>query len=237
MSKNGSGGGIFANLTPQDRSQIVGQILQGVSGSSMQSGSPLLAGLAPILSAMIGARARSRAGEWQQEQHRPIADELLGDNPQARRLAEILGQPNLPEPYRRIAQQRLDAILAPAARTQAAPGRSGRAPVSALSAFVDPETNQQMIVTRDGRVIPAVGGDGQPYRRPPASPRTSRPQAEPVAPAEPAAPAPDPIAEAMTAPAPRVDTSPPGASPLAAPSLDGFPDPSDPLDLRRRARP
>lgn len=229
MSKMGgaSGGGFFANLTPQDRAQMVAQVLQGATSSAMQSGSPLLAAVTPILSALIGGRAQSRANQWRQEQHGPVADELLGDNPQARRMMDILQTPGLPDPYRRIAQQRLDSLLAAAPSTRSpGGGGGGQRRISALSAFVDPETGQQMIVTRDGRVVPATGPDGQPFRR-----------AGPAAAPETAAPVADPIAQAMTGPQPRVDYAPPGASPLAAPSLDDVPDQNDPLGLRRRPAP
>lgn len=221
------GGGFFGNLTPQDRSQIISSMLQGVAGNAMQSGSPLLAAVTPILSAMIGGRAQGRANQWQQDQMGPIGDELLGDNPQARRLADILGRTDLPDPYRRIAQQRLDAMLS-AGRGRSGGGAARPPRNSALSQFVDEETGVQMIVTRDGRAVPVVGPDGQPVRR-----------QEPRAPAAPAvaAPAVDPITDAMTAPAPRVMTEIPPVSPLAAPSLEEYANPNDPLGLRNRPLP
>jgi len=104
-------GGILPERGSQAQYDLVSGLLQSGMGAAQQSGSPLLALLAPMLGGAIGNRTQSLYDQAQQERSSASTDQLLslmgGGNAQASALMGILGDQDAPDHVQSIARSML----------------------------------------------------------------------------------------------------------------------------------
>lgn len=199
-------GGFLGPRGSEQRHDMVMQFLQMAMQAAPNSGSPLLAALAPIAGGFIGARAEKIREDAKAADVARMTDAMLGPNglsPEAREALEILENENAPAYLKTLAQRQFDAAMAPVmsagggGRRSSGGGKSGggKRPSgsSAGTQRLFGEYNIGGVLhgrTKDGRMVPYTGPDGQPVAAGgPASPAPAAPAPAPAMPAPP----PDPV--------------------------------------------
>lgn len=105
--------GLFGGMDPKSRYDMVQGLLQSAMSSASQSKSPLLAALAPIAGAMIGAKAQTKYDTSQTADAAATAA-TLGVPDAMRPVLDIINDPNTPDSLKSIAQAKLKAAMTPA---------------------------------------------------------------------------------------------------------------------------
>ncbi len=144
---NQGGGGIFGGLIPEKGSAAHNQLIQSLVQSGLQSagqGSPIVAGLAPILGAITSSKSDARFQEAEAGRNQELSQALLADlagNPIAQSSLDVLNNPNAPDHLKSIATSRLSQILKPRG------GRGGSGGVGP-DAYRRPPANTDALLTR-----------------------------------------------------------------------------------------
>jgi hypothetical protein len=144
-------GGLLPARGSQPQYDMVQSLLQGGMGAAAQSGSPLLALLAPMVGGAIGNRTQGLYDEAQKARRQKSTQgllELMGGDPKAAGILEILGDQDAPDHVRSIASSMMGKVLNPP-RGRKPAGRKMREDVNGLLRYLD--TGEQVFegVTRD----------------------------------------------------------------------------------------
>lgn len=102
-----------AAMTPQ-RLEMIQALLSGAVQSAGQSGSPILAGLAPILGAVIGNSATKRYEEGEATRSQDMLRSVLGDradDPQLQGILSVLNDDAAPGYLKEIARKQFEATV------------------------------------------------------------------------------------------------------------------------------
>lgn len=106
-------------MTPE-RLQMIQALLSGVVQSAADSGSPILAALAPIAGAFIGNSATKRFEDGKAAQSQASLQAVLGDranDPQLQGILSVLNDEKAPGYLKEIARKQFDALVGGGAAT------------------------------------------------------------------------------------------------------------------------
>lgn len=130
MAKMGLGGGAAAGAAPgagtsffpakgsPARYDMAKAFLSTALQSAGQSSSPWVQALAPLMGAAIGGGLEKQREDYTAQQTAGLTDDLLGTmaaDPKARRYLDIIGNPDVPDHLKSIAQTMLGKTLNPPA--------------------------------------------------------------------------------------------------------------------------
>lgn len=174
---NTGGGGLFGNLDPQTRYDMTMELLKAGMGAAGASGSPLAAFVAPLAGAMIGGKAASNFQTAKDSAVDDLTASMMGGlPPEAAKYTDVLENPLAPDYLKSAAKKRLEDLMAPpkAAKGGGSKGRGRRsAPKGAggvttggvplYGETIGPD-GALYGRTKDGRVLPYAGPDGQPFK-------------------------------------------------------------------------
>gem|GEM_PF-2575425 len=107
------GTGILPERGSQQQYDMVMQLLQSGMAGAQNSGSPLLAFLAPMLGGAIGTRTSNLRNMSAESGGDELTASLLGNNAEARKYSEMLSDPNLPPHLKNLAQTMMTDALKP----------------------------------------------------------------------------------------------------------------------------
>lgn len=148
-----AGGGVVAqpqnnplgNLFPEKGSRARNDMIMGLLQSGLQSArgaDPVIAGLAPIMGALIGGRADADFQKAESARNQAITENLLGHmmgNPKAVAALEVLNNPDAPDHLRSIATSQLASVMKPP---------KGRGRSAGQVGYRSPPSNTDALLTR-----------------------------------------------------------------------------------------
>lgn len=171
-----TGGGLFGSLDPQTRYDMTMELLKAGMSQAGASGSPLAAFVAPLAGAMIGGRAASNLQTAKDSAVDDLTASMLGGlPPEAAKYTDILENDLAPDYLKSAAKKRLEDLLAPPKAAKGGKGGGGRrsAPKGAAGTTAGGVPLYGETIgpdgalygrTKDGRVLPYAGPDGQPFK-------------------------------------------------------------------------
>lgn len=204
-------GGFFGAPGSQQRYDMTMQMVQNAMAQAQGTTSPLLAFLAPMASAAIGARATKQYEDARAAEATSQTEALLGpvaSSPKGRAALDVLNDPDAPDYLKSIAASMMKDV--PVGGGSAPSGRSGSrrsTPSAAKSRIYGEYEVDGMLYGRDayGKMVPYKDANGNPIPakgKKAASPAPAAPPLpqDPVLPSDPAAPAslPTPGSSALT---------------------------------------
>jgi hypothetical protein len=183
-----SGGGMFQNLSPDARFEIIQTMLGNAAQGAQGAGNPVLSFLTPVLSSVVGAKAAERRDTARAEQVSKMTETLLGPGglpPQARAAADILGNEAAPDYLRSIAESMFkNAVPIASSNSGKGAGRTG------VSEATGPRKerlfgNYEIDGILHGRnaygvMTPYVDGKGNPVKAGTKSTNASPPELDPL---------------------------------------------------------
>lgn len=191
------GGFLAQHFGPQGsetRYKMAMDMLQSAMSGAQSSGSPALAFLAPLMGAVVGAKATSLRDQYVQDEQATMTDALFGGplNAQAQQALSVLSNPNAPDYLKQIAATMFKKNAVPVGQ-MAAPAKqsSGRKSSSrGGSGSTRPQKLTYIMRDPDGviRGYNAATGKREVVQNADAAP-TATPASAPVAPSLPAPPA------------------------------------------------
>lgn len=109
-------GGILPEKGSQAQYDMVRAMLQSGVGAAQNSGSPLLAMLAPMIGGAVATRTQGLYDQAQQERATASSQQLLGllgNNPRAASILEIMNDQNAPDHVKSIAASMMGKVVNP----------------------------------------------------------------------------------------------------------------------------
>lgn len=190
--------GIFGAPGSQQRYDMTMQMVQNAMAQAQGTNSPLLAFLAPMAGAAIGARATKQYEDARAAEATSQTEALLGpvaSSPKTRAALDVLNDPDAPDYLKSIA-----ATMVKGAAPKASSGRGNRArrstPAAAKTRIYGEYEVDGLLYGRDayGKMVPYKDANGNPIPakgKKAAAPAPAAPPLpqDPVLPSDPAAPA------------------------------------------------
>lgn len=192
-------GGFFGAPGSQQRYDMTMQMVQNAMAQSQGTNSPLLAFLAPIASAAIGARATKKYEDARAAEATSQTEALLGpvaSSPKTKAALDVLNDPDAPDYLKSIAATMVKGAV-PKASTGSGGGSRRRSTPSAAKTRIYGEYEVDgMLYGRDayGKMVPYTDANGNPIAAKGKKAAAPTPAAQPlppdpVLPSDPAAPA------------------------------------------------
>jgi hypothetical protein len=132
-------GGILPEKGSQAQYDMVRAMLQSGVGAAQNSGSPLLAMLAPMIGGAVATRTQGLYDQAQQERATASSQQLLGllgNNPRAASILEIMNDQNAPDHVKSIAASMMGKVVNPP-KGRAAAARKMREDVNGILRYLD----------------------------------------------------------------------------------------------------
>lgn len=191
-------GGFFGAPGSQQRYDMTMQMVQNAMAQAQGTTSPLLAFLAPMASAAIGARATKQYEDARAAEATSQTEALLGpvaSSPKTRAALDVLNDPDAPDYLKSIAATMVKGAVpkAPSGRSR---GSRRSTPAAAKTRIYGEYEVDGMLYGRDayGKMVPYTDANGNPIPakgKKAAAPAPAAPPLpqDPVLPSDPAAPA------------------------------------------------
>lgn len=163
--------GMFPGLDAKQRYEMISGLLGAAAQGAAGSNSPLLAGLTPILAAMVGGKAGAQYNTAQASEAAAAADRL-GVPASARQYLDVVNDPTAPEYLKNLAEARIKAAMTPpprgGGRTSSGGGGTGTGTgTGGVRLYGEIEGADGILYGRpknSSTLVPYLGPDGQPMR-------------------------------------------------------------------------
>lgn len=191
-----AGGGWLPPAGSQARYDLTMSLLKGGLGAASNTTNPLLAFIAPIAGAMIGAKAETARGDYLDQTDDKLLSAMGGLPAGAQPYFDAMRNPEASDAVRSLAKSRFDAAMKPpktgggsggGRRRSSGGGSSGGQRLSGEELGVDGILYGR---TRDGHMVPYTGPDGKPFM-PKGDPAAKAATTDPLGILAPTAPAVD----------------------------------------------
>jgi hypothetical protein len=187
-------GGWLPPQGSQARYDLSMTLLKGGMSGAAQSTSPLLQFLAPIAGAVIGSKAEAARGDYLDQTDDNLLEAMGGVPAGAQPYFDAMRNPEASDAVRALAKTKFDAAMKPP-KTGGGSGGGGRRRASGGSSGGQRLSGEELGAdgilygrTRDGRMVPYTGPDGQPFM-PKGNPAAVAATTDPLGILAPAAPA------------------------------------------------
>lgn len=201
------GGGFFGPRGSQQRYDMTMQMISQAMNSAQGTNSPVLAFLAPLASAAIGARATKLREDEKARNVSAMTESILGPNgmsPRAKSALDVMNNPDAPDYLESIAESMFKAEMKPQQASSGGGGGKQRTTPAAVKKRIFGEyeidgylygrdATGQMVPYTDAAGNKVAGKGGTPAS--PASPAAApaAPLVHPVLPVDPKTPDNDPL--------------------------------------------
>lgn len=193
-----NGGGFFGPRGSQQRYDLTMQMISQAMNSAQGTNSPVLAFLAPLASAAIGARATKLREDEKAKNVSAMTESILGPNgmsPRAKSALEVMNNPDAPDYLESIAESMFKAEMKPQQASSGGGGGGKRrtTPAAAKKRIYGEYTIDGYLYGRDatGQMVPYTDAAGNKVAGKGGAPAS--PASPAAAPAAPLVPPPDPV--------------------------------------------